>query len=104
MPLPAMLLRQQVIVEPYLGDTGRGPVYGPAQTVPCYVEAKTRVARAPDGREVTSTTQVFCDLGPTITTESRVTLPGGRTPLVLQVATFDTGGLVAVDHQEIYLQ
>jgi hypothetical protein len=104
MAIPAMLLRQQVTVEEYLGDGLHGPLYGDPQTVPCYIEAKTRVARAPDGREVTSTTQVFCDLGPAITTESRVTLPGGRTPRVLQVSEFDTGGLVPIDHMEVYLQ
>lgn len=104
MALPGMLLRHTVTVEPYLGDGGRGPLYGAPQSVPCYLEHKTRVARASDGREVTSTSQVFCDLGPAVTTESRVTLPDGRRPLVLQVAEFNTGGLVAVDHLEIYLQ
>jgi hypothetical protein len=104
MPVPPQLLRHTVTVEAYLGDGARGPLYGAPQTVPCYLEHKTRVARAPDGRQVTSTSQVFCDLGPTVTTESRVTLPDGTRPTVLQVSEYDTQGLVPIDHLEIYLQ
>ncbi|MGW5352205.1 hypothetical protein ACWERV_17050 [Streptomyces sp. NPDC004031] len=104
MAIPPVLLRDTVTVEAYLGDGARGPLYGAPQQVPCYLERKTRVARAPDGREVTSSSQVFCDLGPTVTTESRVTLPDGTRPAVLQVAEYDTHGLVQVDHLEIYLQ
>lgn len=104
MPIPPQLMMHTVTIEAYEGDGGRGPLYGVPQQVPCYLEQKTRVARAPDGREVTSTSQVFCDLGPSVTTESRVTLADGRRPAVLQVARFDTKSLVGVDHLEIYLQ
>lgn len=104
MGIPSRLLRHEVTVEAYQGDGGRGPLYGAPQTVRCYLEQKARVARGPDGREVTSTSQLYCDLGPVVTTESRVTLPDGRRPAVLQVAVFDTKGLVSTDHLEIYLQ
>lgn len=104
MPIPPALLRHTVTVEAYLGDGGRGPLYGAAQSVPCYLEQKTRMTRAPDGRQVTSSSQVYCDLGPAVTTQSRVTLPDGRTPAVLQVASYDTKGLVGVDHMEIWLE
>lgn len=102
--IPAGLMRQTVTVEAYEGDGGRGPVYGAPKTVACYLEHKTKVARTSDGRQVTSTSQVFCDRGPIVTTESRVTLPDGRTPLVVEVKDYDTKGLVAIDHLEIYLQ
>lgn len=104
MAIPPQLMTHTVTIEAYLGDGGRGPLYGDPQTVRCYLEQKTRVARAPDGRQVTSTSQVFCNLGPDVTTEARVTLADGRRPAVLQVARFDTKGLVSADHLEIYLQ
>lgn len=104
MPIPPQLLRHTVTVEAYLGDGARGPLYADPQTVPCYLEHKTRLARAPDGRQVTSSSQVYCDLGPTVTTQSRVTLPDGTRPTVLQVSEYDTKGLVPADHLEIYLQ
>lgn len=104
MPIPTQLLRHTVTVEAYEGDGGRGPIYGAPQTVPCYLEHKTRLARTSDGRQVTSTSQVFCDLGPKVTTEARVTLPDGTRPAVLQIAEFDTKGLTSLDHLEIYLQ
>lgn len=104
MAIPSNLLMHQITLEPYLGDAARGPLYGPKQTVRCYLEQKTRVVRGPDGREVTSTSRVFCDRGPQVTTESRITLAGGRQPKVLQVGDFDTGGLVPVDHLEISLE
>lgn len=104
MAIPPTLLRQTITIEPYTGDGARGPLYGAPVTVRCYLEQKTRVVRAPDGRQVTSTSRLFCDRGPVVTTESRVTLPGGRQPRVLQVADLDTQGLVQIDHLEISLE
>lgn len=104
MAIPANLLMHPITVEAYLGDAGRGPLYGPPVPVLCYLEQKTKVVRGPDGREVTSSTRVFCNRGPTFTTESRVTLADGRQPKVLQVADLNTRGLVPVDHLEISLE
>lgn len=104
MPLPAQALRHEVTVEAYLGDGGRGPLYAAPVVVRCFLEQKTRMARTPDGRQVTSTASVYCNPGVVVTTEARITLPDGRTPTVIQVDINDTRGLVRGDHIAIRLE
>ncbi len=104
MLIPSFLLRHQVTVEPYLGDSGYGPQYDTPVTVRCFLEEKNRLVRAPDGREVTSSSTVYCrpdavDAPP----ESRVTLPDGRTTHVIDQARHDGGGLPTPDHLEVSL-
>ncbi len=58
--MPSSLLRQQITVEPYLGDSATGPRYGPAVALRARVEGKRRVVGAvsagPDvGSDVIST-------------------------------------------------
>lgn len=99
-----MWLRHQVTVEPYLGDNGYGPQYGDSVTVRCFLEEKTRLVRDPDGREVTSSSTVYCRLDAVdAPPESRVTLPDGRKTTVIDQARHDGGGLPLPDHLEVQL-
>jgi hypothetical protein len=101
--IPRWLLRQQVTVEPWLGEGPDGPRYGAAEVLACYVENKARVLRAPDGTQTVSTATVYARLGPTVPAQSRVTLPGGRVATVMGPWPADGGGLPTPDHLELLL-
>lgn len=92
-------------LEPYLGSSGRGDLYGPAMTVTCFVDQKRRLVRAPNGSQVVSSTTVFAPLDTTCPPRSRVTLPDGHTALVIGTAQRRAAGLdEAVEHLEITLE
>ncbi|MFF5980851.1 hypothetical protein ACFY78_18600 [Streptomyces olindensis] len=104
MKLPGMWLRHQVTVEPYEGNSAVGALYGDPVEVRCFLEEKNRLVRAPDGREVTSSSRFFCRLDAVnAPPESRVTLPGGRTTTVIDQQRHDGGGLPLPDHLEVQL-
>ncbi|MEU6649512.1 hypothetical protein ABZ904_08695 [Streptomyces sp. NPDC046900] len=104
MKLPALWLRHEVTVEPYEGDSANGPLYGAPVAVRCFLDERTRLVRAGDGREVTSGATVYCRLDAvTAPPESRVTLPGGRTTTVIEQVPHDGGGLPTPDHLEVQL-
>jgi len=70
------------------------------------VEKVQRMVKGPDGRDVLATTRVFvgcttAGVAPTITVQSKVTLPDGNAPPVLAVETHRklTGG---TDHQAVF--
>lgn len=104
MRFPTRFMRHTITIEPYLGDTSMGPSYGPPVTSRCFLDAKTRVVRSPSGREVTSTSTAYCPLATVCPAESRVTLPDGRTPLVIAALRRDGGGLPTPDHLEVQLE
>lgn len=105
MLIPRFLMRHTVTIEPYLGDTSKGPKYGaPVVVTPCFVDEQTRGVRTPAGEQVTSTTTVFADLGTQAPAFSRVTLPSGRVTNVIQTKDRDGGGLPTPDHVEIQLE
>ncbi|MFC9680006.1 hypothetical protein [Streptomyces sp. NPDC056948] len=104
MRIPRYLMRHQITVEPYLGDTSKGPKYGPPVVVRCFVDEQTRAVRNPGGEEVTSTTTAYADPGTQAPALSRVTLPSGRTTTVIQLKDRDGGGLPTPDHVEIQLE
>jgi hypothetical protein len=102
--IPGFLLRHEVAVERYEGDSAVGPLYGAPVTVRCFLEEKTRLVRAPDGREVTSSSTFYCRLDAVdAPPESRVTLPDGRQTTVIDQARHDGGGLPTPDHLEVQL-
>jgi len=102
--IPSFLLRREVTVEPYLGDSGYGPQYGDPVTVRCLLEQKNRLVRAPDGREVTSSSTFYCRLDAVnAPPESRVTLPDGRQTTVIEQIPHNGGGLDTPDHLEVQL-
>lgn len=99
-----MWLRHTVTVEPYEADSAYGPQYAAPVVVRCFLEEKTRLVRAPDGREVTSGTTFYCRLDAvTAPPESRVTLPDGRRTTVIDQTRHDGGGLPVPDHLEVQL-
>lgn len=102
--LPRRLLQHEVTVEPYLGDAGRGPTYGPATVVQCFLDQATRMVRAADGRQVTSSSTAYCPLATVCPAESRVTLPDGRTTFVIAALRRDGGRLPTRNHLEVQLQ
>lgn len=75
MKVPTSLLRQTITVEPYLGDSAYGPVYGPATTARGRVEGKRRAVRKRDGTDVISTASITVRPDVNIPTESRVVAP-----------------------------
>lgn len=102
--LPGRFLRHAITVEPYQGDGGTGPLYGPPVSVRCFLDAKTRMVRSVAGREVTSTSTAYCPLATACPAESRVTLPDGRTALVIAALRRDGAGLPTPDHLEVQME
>lgn len=101
---PGRFFGLRITVEPYLGDAGTGPLYGPAVVVRCFLDAKVRMVRTLSGREVTSTSTAYCPLATMCPAESRVTLPDGRTALVIAALRRDGGGLPTPDHLEVQME
>ncbi|MEU4171020.1 hypothetical protein AB0F46_29585 [Streptomyces sp. NPDC026665] len=105
MRIPRVVMRREITIEPYLGDTSTGPQYGaPVVARRCFVDEQTRGVRTPDGEEVTSTSTVYADPGTIAPPLSRVTLPSGRVTKVIQTKDRDGGGLPTPDHVEIQLE
>lgn len=103
--IPRRFLQHSITIEPYLGTSGTGPVYGPAVTeVRCLLDEQTRLVRTPAGDQVTSTSTAYCLPGTTAPPLSRVTLPDGRTTKVIQAKRRDGGRLGTPDHVELQLE
>lgn len=102
--LPRRVFRHRIAIEPYLGDGGTGPLYGPPVSARCFLDAKVRMVRSMAGREVTSTSTAYCPLATVCPAESRVTLPDGRTALVIAALRRDGGGLPTPDHLEVQME
>ncbi|WP_267244351.1 hypothetical protein [Streptomyces sp. PR69] len=102
--IPARYLQHRIAIEPYLGSSSTGPLYGAPADVRCFLDEQTRTVRSPGGDEVTSTSTAYCLPGTTAPPLSRVTLPGGRTTKVIQTNDRYGGGLGTPDHVEIQLE
>lgn len=100
--LSASFKRHTATVEPLTGAGTYGDTFGPAFTVLGYAEAQRKLVRASTGEETVSEVTFWCDPGDDIPAGSRVTVLG-RTSHVITVSTFDTGGLLHVDHREVAL-
>jgi hypothetical protein len=72
---------QTAKVEPLVGENARGPVFGPAVTVPCRVQEADSYKRGRDGsadrHEVTDSTVLYMPFTTDCPPRSRVTLPSG---------------------------
>ncbi|MCX5587544.1 hypothetical protein [Streptomyces erythrochromogenes] len=103
MVIPGWLLRHEVTIEAYLGDTSTGPSYAAPVTARAYVEEKAKTVRGRDGEEVTASTTVWLLPTQECPPESRVTVPTGRTASVITSSLYDGGGLPTPDHREVTL-
>ncbi|MCM2394359.1 hypothetical protein [Streptomyces albipurpureus] len=103
MKIPGFLLRHEVTVEPYLGDSAYGPQYGPAASLRCFLDEQTRTVRSKEGQEVISSGTFYARLDAVCPAESRVTLPTGRQTTVIAALRRDGGGLATPDHLEVQL-
>lgn len=98
-----------IVVEPYLGQSGAGePLYGPAISVTCFVEERTRRIRTQQtdtsqGDEQLAEATAYAPLETDAPTESRITLPSGRRTFVLQALRRDGGALPVPSHLEIVI-
>lgn len=101
--LPSFMLAHRVTVEAYAGESAYGPRYGAPATVACFLDEQTRVVRAPDGQDVTSTSTLYARPGLVCPPESRVTLPDGRVTRVIARLDRSGGGMPTPDHVEVQL-
>lgn len=103
--LPGFLLRHEVTVEPYEGDSANGPLYGAPVTVRCFLEEKRSMVRNKDGEQVLSGATFYCRLDAIADAppQSLVTLSGDRQSEVITQARHDGGGLPTPDHLEVSL-
>lgn len=83
--IASALLRDQITVEPFGGDTATGPVYGPAVTYPARVSPAARMVRTPNGEDAQVTAVAVVRPEAVVTTRSRVT-HAGTEYIVLTVA------------------
>nr|WP_237532069.1 hypothetical protein [Streptomyces sp. SID8352] len=98
------MLRHRITIEPHLGDSSTGPLYGPPMVVKAFVDEQTRAVVAPGGEQVTSSSTAYTAPGISVPPLSRVTLPSGRVTTVIACLARDGGGLPTPDHVEIQLQ
>lgn len=102
--IPEWLLLHEVTFEDWLGVNGNGEdQYADPVTLACYIEQSSKLVRdRTTGDQKVSGTQVWIQLRPTApTTEARVTFASGELADLLEVKTFDGGGLETPDHHEL---
>ncbi|WAL93998.1 hypothetical protein [Streptomyces sp. Je 1-369] len=104
MRFPRFLQRHTVLVEPFLGNSSTGSVYGPAVEVRGLLEQKTRLVRNAAGEQVTSSSTLRAPLETAAPAKSRVKLPDGRTTVVIAAVRQDGAGLPVPNHLEVQLQ
>lgn len=96
-----------VSVQRWTGTGPSGDVYAAATSVTGFLDDTTKLIRAADGSQVTSSATFFAPLGTAyVPTGSIVTLPaefGSRTAVVLAVSVHDAGGQPTPDHIELAL-
>ncbi|MET9729671.1 hypothetical protein ABZZ79_03090 [Streptomyces sp. NPDC006458] len=104
MRIPRWLMRHEITVEAYDGESSTGPLYGAPATVRCFLDEETRMVRSPGGEQTTSTSTAYADLDTTVLAQSRVTLQDGRITTVIAVKRRNGRGLQTPDHLEIQLE
>ncbi len=104
MRFPRFLQRHAVMMEPYLGVSSVGDMYGPAVEVRGLLEQKTRLVRNAAGEQVVSSSTFRAPLETVAPAKSRVKLPDGRRTTVIAAVRQDGAGLPVPDHLEVQLQ
>ena len=83
------MFQQECLVEPFTDENAKGPLFGPAVTVPCRVQEAESYKRGRDGsadrHEVTDSTTVYMPFTANCPTRSRVTLPSGDVGVAVEV-------------------
>lgn len=107
MRLPAFLLRDTIEVEPYLGASGDGPIYGPPVAVRCFLASSERSVRQParEGSRLVkdvTTAYIQCEDAHHFAPEARVTLHGRRVE-VEAVRRHEIPGGPTPNHVEVTL-
>jgi hypothetical protein len=74
---------------PHTGFDANGtPAFGTGTTVKGVWDARQRLVRLPDGREVVSRGTAIVPATPAISVQDRLTLPDGSTPVLLEVRPY----------------
>lgn len=102
MRLPRHWLRHTITVEPYLGEGGTGPLYGPPVTVRCHLERMRESARRGDDRAPRESTRCIAGIehAPLLTLDARIT-DAGRRVQVLSRTEHTAPGLPVPEHVEL---
>lgn len=83
------LMPHSVTIEPFSGVGSYGaPTYGSGVAYQCQVVRKSRLYRAADGTTAVSSTQVILSSSPGVSPQSRITLPDGSKPPIVQIGSF----------------
>lgn len=102
--IPRFLLRHTITIEPFTGQGGNGPTYGPAVTVRCFRDDTRRRVLNALGEQVLSGTTCYTGPGVTAPPLSRVTgLPSGVPAYVINAKLRSGGGMPTPDHLEVSL-
>jgi hypothetical protein len=97
-----LLLNQSITLAPSTGLDGYGiETFGSAVTVKAIIFQKQKLVLNAQGDSVVSTAQTFVDGTTTVTTNSKITLPDGTTPIIFAVSSFPNE-LGAIDYKIIY--
>jgi hypothetical protein len=104
-----VFFQHTITIEPYAGQGGGGQaLYGASFTVLGFLDSKRKTTRTQmtetnTGDEVVSEATFYCDPGPDVPNESRVTLPDGRVSRVLAVGDRSGGTTDLPSHLEIVI-
>lgn len=92
-------------VETFTGAGAFGDTYASPQTIACYADDTRKLVRDSTGEQVVSETTLYTypQFGGLFTPETKVTLAGGRTALVVKTNTNDSGALGLPDHVAVSL-
>jgi hypothetical protein len=96
----SFLMVHTVTVEPYEGEKGSGPKYGPGAPIKCLITEVRKLVRDSTGKEVVSERGFICEPGEAIKPDDMATIRGRRTK-VLAVGLVDGGGLPTPDNIEV---
>lgn len=84
-PIPARLLPHTVVVQPVIGDSGDGLLYGPPVEHPARVDYNRTLTRDRSGAEAVSEATVLLRPGTGCDVQARLTLPDGTRAVILGV-------------------
>ncbi|MFE5852014.1 hypothetical protein ACFQ61_02140 [Streptomyces sp. NPDC056500] len=105
MRAPTWLMPHRITIEPYIGESAVGEVYGPpGDPLPALVSETVRTVRDRTGREVTSTAQIITAPGLDCPPQSRITLPTGRVTTALHIAPHTAPGLPVPQSMEVFCE